>query len=72
MAIIFPPIVDTYVPTFVEECEIPFIMPSLNNSNDLADKVIVSIVEQNTNRQIKKNLNTFFLANYKENIVMFN
>lgn len=72
MAIIFPPIVDTYVPTFVEECEIPFIMPSLNNSNDLADKVIVSIVEQNTNRQIKKNLNTFFLANYKENIVTIN
>lgn len=72
MTIIFPPIVDTYIPIFVENCEIPFIMPSLNDKKSLAEKVIVSIVEQNTNKQIKDNLNVFFLADYKDNTIFIN
>lgn len=52
MSILYPPIVDTYMPAFTEECIITFSIPSLNNINEISNHMVVSIVDQKTNQSV--------------------
>ena len=56
MSILYPPIVDTYMPAFTgTSCTIAFSIPSLNNINYISDNMVVSIVDQKTNQSVLKN-----------------
>lgn len=56
MSILYPPIVDTYMPAFTgTNCTIAFSIPSLNNINEMSSKMVVSIVDQKTNQSVLKN-----------------
>ena len=52
MSILYPPIVDTYMPAFTNECTITFSIPSLNSLTDMSDRMVVSIVDQKTNQSV--------------------
>ena len=55
MAILYPPIVDTYMPAFVDNCNIHFSIPSLNSAAEVSNIMVVSIVDQKTNKSILTN-----------------
>ena len=52
--ILFPPIVDTYQPIFIqgEDCKIYFAFSQFNSKDDVKDQALVSIVNPNTNKSI--------------------
>lgn len=50
MSILYPPIVDTYMPAFTEKCTITFSIPPLNT--EMSNRMVVSIVDQRTNQSI--------------------
>lgn len=50
MSILYPPIVDTYMPAFTDECTITFSIPSLNS--EMSNRMVVSIVDQKTNQSV--------------------
>lgn len=53
MGILYPPIVDTYIPAFVDNCKINFTIPVLNSLQEMYEAMIaVSIVDQKTNQSI--------------------
>lgn len=54
MAILYPPIVDTYMPAFTKAqgCTITFSIPSLNDTEIMSNFMVVSIVDQRTNQSI--------------------
>lgn len=52
MSILYPPIVDTYMPAFTKKCTITFSIPSLNNVDDMSKRMVVSIVDQKTNQSV--------------------
>lgn len=52
MSILYPPIVDTYMPAFTKDCIITFSIPSLNNIKEISRYMVVSIVDQKTNQSV--------------------
>lgn len=54
MSILYPPIVDTYMPAFTkaQDCIITFSIPSLNNIKEISRYMVISIVDQRTNQSV--------------------
>ena len=85
MSILYPPIVDTYMPAFTkaQDCIITFSIPSLNNLTEISDRMVVSIVDQKTNQSVlphsimivdinEGNQIHIDVTNYLDNIIKIN